>query len=429
METCGLIAEYNPFHNGHKQQLQVIREQFGPEAGVVICLSGPFCQRGIPALLDKGVRAHIALSMGADLILELPQAFAVTSAERFAEGAVQTLLATGIVRNIAYGTEQPEQHENIRNVAAILADEPPELGEIIRNHIALGTGFAAARSQALDHITGNPSLGALLRDSNTILAVEYEKALVRYNYGATVQDNGHPAPVTTHAFPLFDKEKMSASAIRDRIWEALELDRGEDYLPLMRTLALLLPPASVAAVMDAVTRGKGLLFDEMIAPLFLLAPVFSHLDRLKQIHGMQGGLAERLVNAFRDDPASVLQKGATPYETFVRSLATRNHPASRIRRAIISAAMGIENDHNALTKIGPTYLRVLGFTKRGKRLLSFMRHTASLPIIVNTSDFRKLEDPSAIAQAKLDLHAQAVWNLHAGYPDRSEFMRDVLQAR
>ena len=127
METCGLIAEYNPFHNGHKQQLQVIREQFGPEAGVVICLSGPFCQRGIPALLDKGVRAHIALSMGADLILELPQAFAVTSAERFAEGAVQTLLATGIERKIDYGTDQPEQHENISKVAAILDYEPPEL--------------------------------------------------------------------------------------------------------------------------------------------------------------------------------------------------------------------------------------------------------------------------------------------------------------
>ena len=416
METCGLTAEYNPFHKGHARQLHMIREHLGRHAGIIVCLSGPFCQRGVPALLDKGVRATVALKEGADLVLELPAAFASSTAERFARGAVDTLLATGVVRHLAYGTENPGQHDKIKEAAAILAHEPQELGQSIRDGIAAGLGFAAARETALAEFTKDTTLAGLLRNSNTILAVEYEKALLG------------SSPVPTLALPLFDKAGMSAAVIRDRIWSAIaEGPRG--LHPLLLDLAGVLTPSSAAAVMEAITAGRGLLLEEMLALSLLLSPAFFDRDKLDRINGMQGGLSGRLIKAIRSDPAAVLTDGKAPYDRFVSELATRAHPASRIRRAILAAALGIEADHAALTREGPRYLRVLGFNRRGRRLLSFMRKEARLPVIMGASDFRQLEDERGRQQADLDLQAQALWNYHAGLTRQSEFERQAVQVR
>lgn len=416
METCGLTAEYNPFHKGHARQLQLIREHSGRDAGIVVCLSGPFCQRGVPALLDKGARAATALKEGADLVLELPAAFAISSAERFAQGAVNTLLATGVVRQLAYGTENPDQHDKIRQTAAILAHEPPALGQAIREGIAAGLGFAAAREAALEQFTKDPSLAQLLRNSNTILAVEYEKALSR------------SSPLPTLALPLFDKAGTSATVIRNRIWCAMA-EGPAGLHPLLRDLAKVLTPASAAAVMEALTAGRGLLHEEMIALSLLLSPAFFDRDKLDIINGMQGGLSGCLINVIRNDPASVLGEDGTPYDRFIDQVATRTHPATRIRRAILAAALGIEATNKALAMDGPAYIRVLGFNRRGRRLLSFMRKEAGLPVIMKASDFRQLEDETARQQANLDLQAQALWNYHAGLARQSEFEREAIQIR
>ena len=416
METCGLTSEYNPFHKGHARQLQLIREHSGRDAGIVVCLSGPFCQRGVPALLDKGARAAIALREGADLVLELPAAFAISSAERFAQGAVSTLLATGVVRKLAYGTEDPDQHDKIRQAAAILAQEPSQLGQAIRDGVASGMGFAAAREAALEQYTKDPSLSQLLRNSNTILAVEYEKALIR------------SGPFPTLALPLFDKAGTSATVIRNRIWSAIS-EGPQGFHPLLQDLAKVLPPSSAAAVMEALTAGRGLLHEEMIALSLLLSPAFFDRDKLDKINGMQGGLSGRLIKAIRNDPASVLGEDRAPYDCFINELATRTHPATRIRRAILAAALGIEAGNNALTSDGPAYIRVLGFNRKGRRLLSFMRKEARLPVIMKASDFRQLEDETARQQADLDLQAQALWNYYAGLARQSEFEREAIQIR
>ena len=393
----------------------MIRQHLGDKTGLVICMSGPFCQRGVPALLDKGLRAKLALSMGADLVLELPQAFAIASAERFAQGAVHTLLATGVVRHLAYGSEDPTQARQIRQLASLLAQEPEETGRAIRQGIAEGKGFAASRQQAVESLTGDPLMGRLLSQSNTILAVEYEKALARWG------------PLPSLALPLLEKEKTSASLIRDRLWQAVISDRKEALWELMTDLAPLLPPASTAAIMEALNQGRGFLLEEMLAPSLLLSPLFRERESLEGIAGMQGGLAGRILKALKEDPAQALAEGTSPYQTFVNRLASRAHPASRIRRAILAASLGIRAQDEALTREGPTYIRVLAFNRRGRKLLSYMRHQASLPLIMQASDFRKLKDEKAQAQAKLDLQAQAVWNHHAGLADQSEFQRPLIQ--
>ena len=418
METCGLTAEYNPFHIGHLRQLQMIRDQLGKKGGVVVCMSGPFCQRGVPALLDKGERTKLALTMGADLVLELPFVFSSATAERFAEGAVMTLCATGVVRQIAYGTENPDRHADIRHLASILADEPEGFSAFLQEGIREGLGFAAAREAAMKQFTGDGRISELLSRSNTILAVEYEKALLRH--GA----------LPTLALPLVEKDKTSASFIRDRVQDALSSDERTAFWSLLNDLSSSLPPASLASVMRTVAEGEGYVTEEMMAPGWLLSPVFFDRDALMHMEGMQGGLGARIFNYIRHDPGKHIDKQVPrPYDAFIRQMATRSFPASRIRRAILWAAMGIRADDDALLKNGPGYIRVLGFTRQGKRLLSYMRREARLPIVTNASDFHKLEDVSAKRQAALDLRAQAVWNEYAGRRGQSEFERVVIQTR
>ncbi len=453
METCGLTAEYNPFHRGHARQLGQIREIVGPDGGLVVCLSGPFCQHGVPALLDKGTRAEIALRQGADLVLELPQAFAVASAERFAEGAIETLLATGVVRRIAYGSECPEHHSAIREVAALLAEEPPELAEAIREGIRRGKGFAASRAEAAARLSGGQAVLTILQSPNAILAVEYEKALMK----ARLRGDSNTADgIATHALPLFEKEKYAASQIR-RIIAAAQACRdhergqgrsGHLYQEICQYLTSVLPPESTAAVMQSFAEGRGLVTEEQMAPALLLSPLFRDTDALRRISGMQGGLAERLCGALRGDPlqcgrtdrredadpespapASPGSRERLPYDDFIRMMATRAFPASRVRRAILAAAMHIESGSDALCRQKPQYIRVLGFTRRGKRLLSFMRETSSLPVIINASDYRSLKEEAAREQAGLDLYAQALWNHQAKLGDVNEFDRRVLQLR
>ncbi len=438
METCGLTAEYNPFHRGHARQLELIREIFGRDVGIVVCLSGPFCQHGVPALLDKGVRASIALRQGADLIIELPQAFALASAERFAEGAIAILRSTGVIRHIAYGSEHPEDREAISEVAKLLAEEPEELYDNIREGIRSGKGYAASRSDAVLSLTGDTRHKAILESSNSILAVEYEKAL-RKQRKETMQE------IKTIALPLFDKRAQSSTTVRKVVSRAVHLaqnknaesDGMQSVLDVFRYLADALTCDSAAAVMKALAEGRGILTEEMIAPSLLLSSRFRNVDALSEISGMQGGLAERIIGTLCDDPLNVLRcdtrsndaHTALPYDRFVREMATRAHPASRVRRAILAAAFDIRSDDAALCHDSPQYIRVLGFTRRGRRLLSFMRHTATLPVLMNASDARSLDMESARRQAKLDFHAQACWNHFASLDDADEFKRNAVMLK
>ena len=443
METCGLTAEYNPFHRGHARQLELIRETFGRDVGIVVCLSGPFCQHGVPAILDKSERASIALNHGADLVIELPQAFALASAERFAEGAIGTLRSTGVVRHIAYGCEYPEDRDAIYDLAEFLADEPEELYDYILDGIRDGKGFAASRSDAVASLTGNTRHRAILESPNSILAVEYEIALRKQRgelEDSETDNNAIFHEIKTVALPLFDKQIQSSTAVRQVISRTKYRTSVNDsagthsLLEVFRHLSSVLTNDSAAAVMKALAEGRGLVTEEMIASSLLLSPHFRDVDALKKINGMQGGLAERLCGSLRDDPLNVLRQedrtsehdSSLPYDRFIRKMATRTHPASRVRRAILAAAFAIRSDDTALCHEGPRYIRVLGFTRRGRRLLSFMRHTATLPVLMNASDVRSLETESARRQAKLDLYAQALWNHYASLHHADEFKRNPL---
>lgn len=174
MRTAGIISEYNPFHRGHAWQIGELRRRLGAETAVVCAMSGSFVQRGDFAVMRTHARAEAAVRGGADLVLELPLPWAIASAEGFAAGGVGVLAATGAVDTLVFGSECGDT-ETLKAVAAAL--ESDAFAALLRQRLAEGTSFAAAREAAARKLLGEKA--AVLAQPNDILGVEYCKAIAR----------------------------------------------------------------------------------------------------------------------------------------------------------------------------------------------------------------------------------------------------------
>ena len=147
MKVNGIIAEFNPFHNGHKYLLEEALRQTGADM-TIVAMSGNFVQRGAPALLDKHARTEMALKCGADLVLEIPTVYAVSSADGFATGGVSLLHRLGVVTHLCFGSECGEV-DILKNIARILLSEPEEFADALRSNLRQGFSYPIARTQAL----------------------------------------------------------------------------------------------------------------------------------------------------------------------------------------------------------------------------------------------------------------------------------------
>lgn len=209
MKVTGIIAEYNPFHNGHKYHIEKAKELTGADY-VIVVMSGNFTQRGIPAFTDKYTRTRMALSCGADLVLELPLYYAAGSAEYFATGAVSLLDRLGVVDSLCFGSECGNI-DALMHVASVLYNEPDSYKKLLQDALKSGQNYPAARHNALlqylsmqpserDAVNGNAidcdtvacaaitdvtDYEQILSSPNNILGIEYCKALLKLNSSIT----------------------------------------------------------------------------------------------------------------------------------------------------------------------------------------------------------------------------------------------------
>ena len=190
MKTAGIIAEYNPFHNGHQYQIETVRHLTGADF-VIVAMSGDFLQRGVPAIADKYTRTRMALLGGADLVLELPAVWATASAEYFAAGGVQLLGKTGVVDTLCYGCETPEK-ELMQAIVEVLSKNASDYQMLVSYDMKQGNPFPVARSHALCSLLpsfSSDAVSSFLASPNNILALEYEKAIARWNSINSVHDH------------------------------------------------------------------------------------------------------------------------------------------------------------------------------------------------------------------------------------------------
>ena len=425
MKTAAVIAEFNPFHYGHDYLFGEIRKRIGPDGGLLVVMSGSFTQRGEPALLDKWTRARAALRNGADLVLELPFAYATGGAGRFAAGGVAMAEATGVCGHLAFGSESGELG-TLQATADLLAAEPVEFRERLRARLDLGEPFAGARIGALEATLRlhTPSEGGAprpdpdcLRSSNNILAVEYLVAIRRQQAGlepVAIRRRG----AGYHETGL-DTPSASASAIRAAIRQA-----DSDVASLLHILRNQMPASSLALLCAAISDGRAPVFPEDLeaSALGLLRTLSP--DTLSRIAGMDEGLHARLAECAAR-PMEGAGTSRSLYTSLLDGAATRRFASTRLRRALAAMLVGLTREDLERFDAagpGPRYLRVLGFGKRGRRVLRIMRNRARLPIVMNASDFLEYGgDPVLQRMAALDVASTDLWMLARKIPCGRDF--------
>lgn len=383
-----MIVEYNPLHMGHLHLLERVRAGLGREAAVIAVMSGEFVQRGDFALLGRQARARAAVESGVDLVLELPLPWAAAPAERFADGGVQALLDTGVVTHLAFGSECGDGAALGRLAGALLSEEFPAL---LKEELAAGDSFAAARQRAAARLTSRRE-AALLEEPNNVLGVEYCKALLRRGgnlevFTAARRGAAHDAEFEEPG------EFASSSAIR----ALLRAGRRREALERMA-------PAMAAAYEAEERAGRAPVFWETcqratLAQLRTMTPEdFAALDQGGE------GLYRRLYRFART---------ACSLEEALQGAKTKRYPYARLRRMCLWAFLGLEPDR---WPERVPYLRVLAAGAVGRDLLSRMRKTALVPILTKPAHGRRLEEEAAAVWAMeartADLYALA-------YPDLS----------
>ena len=380
MRVAGIVAEYNPFHNGHAIHIEKTRKPNGgcEATHVVAVMSGSFVQRGEPAIMTKFDRAKAALAGGVDLVIEVPVPWCLSSAEGFATGAVSLLNSLGCVDVLSFGSEIGKL-EPLQKAVTVM--QTSRFISLLKYHLGLGISFAEAQQKALSEIIGATAASVLDTPNNT-LGIEYIKALQACNSTMdlfTVERQG-----SSHDSMAPIGDTASASYLR----MLLSSDRLLNTLPYM--------PASCAAVVSD-TADKGLLPASTTA---LDRAVLAHLrrlslDDLKVLPTMSEGLANRVYTAIRK---------ASSLTELEENIKTKRYPLTRIRRLIWSAFLGITNDDTATP---PPYIRVLAANECGKEILSAAK--PSVPLLYRASQVAKLD---SVCQRLWELETKAT-DLHA----------------
>ena len=361
MKTAGIITEYNPLHYGHLALIQAVRQQFGEDTAVICAMSGDFVQRGDFALVRRHARAEAAVRSGADLVLELPLPWAVSSAEGFAQGGVEVLTATGLLDVLAFGSECGDTAALLRTVKAL---EGNAFQAALRAELTKGDSFAAARQRAVAALL-SPSDAALLSDPNNTLGIEYCRALLRV--GAAPVLFTIPRTGAAHDAAPENAGGYSASAIRHLLAEGRRADALSRMVPAMRTVYEAEETAGRAPVFAAACERA------ILARLRSMTP--AEFDALDTGHE---GVGQRLYNASRN---------AATLDAVLDNAKTKRYAYARLRRMVLWAYLGLTP---AKLPASVPYLRVLAANETGRALLGRMRKTARLPVITKPAAIRSL---------------------------------------
>lgn len=366
MGHIGVIAEYNPFHNGHAYQLTRLHELF-PDKRIITIMSGDFVQRGEPAVYNKYLRTKCALSSGADLVFELPPLFATASAEYFASAAVLALTATGVVDTLCFGAED-DCIDDFYTVANLLVSEPEDYRKLLKKHLSSGLSYPKARSLAVSAYLGKPHYEELLKKPNNILGIEYLKAIHRFHLPLTpiiIKRTG----AGYHDLSL-ESSLSSATAIRSNI-----LRNG-----LTASIKKQLPAASFQLLArEAFARP---LFPEHFYPSLQYA-LWEHKKELSRFLDMNEALSNQLA-ALTSYPAD--------FDSLINQLTSKNITASRIRHALLNILLGYTHEDMEKAKQNSyiSYLRLLGFCRCASSVLRQIKHNASIPVINKVADSSSL---------------------------------------
>ena len=410
MKITGIIAEYNPFHNGHLYQIRKAKEITGADY-IIVVMSGNHMQRGTPALIDKYSRAKMALSGGDDMVIELPTCYATASAEYFAMGAISILNQLGCVDSVCFGSESGDI-TMLSKIAHALVDESEDFVQSLKTKLKNGDTYPVARNAALaETINGFTTFDTILGFPNNILGIEYIKAIIRQNSSIKPYTNTRIGS-DYHSYKLAENFS-SAISIRQSLSLQDNLDMIQSQIP-------------------------ALAFDLMKEDFHKTFPVyasdFSSMIKFKLLKERGQGFTQYFdVTQAISDKLEKEMFSMQSFDDFCDILKSKDITYARISRCLSHILLDIKAEDVQLFKEnGITfYARVLGFNSKADALTKTLKSHTSIPLITKTTTASSQLYPIGQRQFEQDIQASHIYECiagtkyHAGM--RDEYRRQIIK--
>lgn len=364
MKIAGVVAEYNPFHNGHKYQAEQMRKNGATHT--VAVMNGNFVQRGEFAIASKWLRAKMAVMNGIDLVVELPSPYALLSAQGFAQSAVYILNALGCVDELYFGCECGDI-EKIKKISnAMICDE---FSQELASSLSLGISYPSAVEKSVCKIIGD-GYNDELKSPNNMLAIEYVNALSKI--GSKIQPKAIERIGVQHDSDTSNGEFMSASAIRKAL-----VNQG------VEAVCKFVPDSAFEVMKNASESGKLPCDFAKLELAFLTKLRGLEPNDFRAIPDVSEGLENRIFDAVRS---------SKNVEEIIEKIKTKRYTHSRIRRIIMRSFLGLTADFSTSP---PPYARILALNERGREIIKKAKKSACIPIITKSAHIPKLDDKFA----------------------------------
>lgn len=344
--VLGIVAEYNPLHNGHVYHIQNAKERAKAEY-VVLIMTGNFTQRGNTSIVDKWEKTKMALKNGVDLVIELPTIYSISSAENFADGAIKILNELRFISHISFGMEE-EDITLINNIASVMTNEPKEYKNYLKEALKEGDSYPKAREKALLKYLNDSKYENVLNGSNNILAIEYLKALKRQK---------------SNIIPIgIKREKVFYNS--NKIIDEFASSTGIRNLLLSKQIeeVIKVVPVSTFNILYENIKDGTFTFDlkDLSKPI-----IYKFRNMTKQEIRELPDVSEGLENLIKES----VEKTNNLVE-LINLIKNKRYTQTRIQRILLYGLLGISKKDMEMSKKAAPYIRVLGCNRQGKRLLS-----------------------------------------------------------
>ena len=354
MKILGIVTEFNPLHNGHIYQIEQAKKKTKCDFTIIL-MSGNFTQAGNIAVLNKYERAKLAISNGADMVIELPTIYANSSAQFFASGAMNIFNNLGIIDYLTFGNEDTNISE-LKHIANVIIKNDNKIWEHIRSNLKSGDGFAKARQQALANFLEQKYIDVLTKPNN-ILAIEYIKELKKLK-----------SKIKIVSIPR--QNDISATNIRNvLINKKNEIEKMANIIPQNEIKCLENSSKIYCSYNDKI-------FELLKYKLFNMS-----LDELKNINEVTEGLENKIIKS------AYL---STNYTEFLNNLKSKRYTDSKLKRIINNIILDIDKDtFNSCISNKVGYAHILAISAPGKKMLSELSKSSTINVLTSLSKYKK----------------------------------------
>ncbi len=396
--VVGIIAEYNPFHNGHYYHMQKAKQEANADYCIAV-ISGNFTQRGDVSIVNKWAKAYMAICGGADLVIELPTIYSVSSAENFANGAIKILDSLKIVDSFAFGAEANDL-ATLNNIANVLNEEPKGYTNILNHELKKGISYPAARENAIMmYLNDIKRYANVMGNPNNILAVEYLKALKNQKSKLT--------PIMIKRQKVYYNEHRivdgyaSATGIR-------ELLKNKEYSDVSKVV----PRSTYQILGQQANNGRMILSLEKYQKEIIYALRKMTVEEIAELPDVSEGLENSIKNAANN---------CNNLTELINGIKSKRYTQTRIQRILIYALLGINKKMMENSKKIIPYTRILGFNSKGKMLISeIMNKNPKINMITSVKKYIDQNKNKQLAEIlNVDIFATDVYTLGYDYDSKA----------